>query len=78
MTLKQWIKVIDPCIDVVIWGNTTENEPIYEGSLFNIPWIYMDYQIGRPDGNTEEPIYITQKTNEYGVTLPCITINVIE
>lgn len=78
MKLGKWIKVIDPVIEVEIWSQYTEDEPLYKGSMFNIPWTLVDKEIGRVDDITNEPIFIVQRENEYGVTLPCIIINIIE
>ena len=78
MKLEKWIKVIDPVIEVEIWSQYTEDEPLYKGSMFNIPWTLVDKEIGRVDDITNEPIFIVQRENEYGVTLPCIIINIIE
>lgn len=78
MKLGKWIKVIDPVIEVEIWSQYTEDEPLYKGNMFNIPWTLVDKEIGRVDDNINEPIFIVQRENEYGVTLPCIIINIIE
>ena len=78
MKLGKWIKVIDPVIEVEIWSQYTEDEPLYKGSMFNIPWTLVDKEIGRVDDITNEPVFIVQRENEYGVTLPCIIINIIE
>ena len=78
MKLGKWIKVIDPVIEVEIWSQYTEDEPLYKGSMFNIPWTLVDKEIGRVDDITNEPIFIVQRENKYGVTLPCIIINIIE
>lgn len=79
MKLGKWIKVVDPVIDVEIWSQySEEDEPLYKGSMFNIPWTLVDKEIGRVDDNINEPIFIVQKENEYGVMLPYIVINIIE
>ena len=78
MTLKEWLKPMDLIFDVTIWGKNDE-EPLFEGPAFNIPWTIVDYKIGRTNKqDKEEPIFITTYTNEYKVKLPKIIINVIE
>lgn len=77
MTLKEWLKKIDLVIDVKIWGQNGQI-PLFEGAAFDIPWTIIDFQIGRMDSSTEEPIYISTYKNEKNVTLPIIVINVIE
>lgn len=77
MTLKKWMKYVDPIVDVEIYGS---DELLYKGPMFEIPWTLVDYPIGRNEDTkgdfNEEPIFIHQITNEYNVTLPCITINI--
>ena len=77
MTLKNWMKYIDPIINVEIYGS---DQLLYEGPMFDIPWTLVDYPIGRDEDTkedfNEEPIFICQKTNEYNVTLPYIVINI--
>ena len=78
MKLKTWIKQIDPIVDVVIWGDSS-TEPLFEGSMLNIPWHLVDLPIGRKNkADTDEPIYISIDKNEFGIEQPTITINVIE
>ena len=78
MTLKEWLKPMDLVFDVAIWGSDDE-EPLFEGSAFNIPWTIVDYKIGRVNKqDKQEPIYVTIYKNEYNVHLPKIIINVID
>ena len=77
MTLKEWIKKVDLVIDVKIWGQDDET-PLFEGSAFDIPWTIIDFQIGRTDNSTEEPIYICTYKDKNNIELPIIVINVIE
>jgi hypothetical protein len=77
MILKNWLKNMDLIFDVTIWGKDDE-EPLYEGEAFNIPWTIVDYPIGRMNNDKEEPIYICLHKNKYGVNLPKVVINVIE
>ena len=76
MTLKNWLKDMDLIFDVTIWEKDDE-EPLYEGEAFNIPWTIVDYPIGR-ENDKEKPIYIYLHKNKYGVNLPKVVINVIE
>jgi hypothetical protein len=74
MTLKEWLKPMDLVFEVSIWGS--DEEPLFEGPAFNIPWTIVDYKIGRIDkqDKREEPIYIAVNN----VHLPKIVINVID
>lgn len=74
MTLREWIVQVDPIIDVIIFG--IEEEPLFKGAAYDIPWTLVDYPIGRNDDLNEYPIFITPEKNEYGVSLPIITINI--
>lgn len=76
MKLKKWLKYIDPIVDVKIFGPDSE-EPDFEGAAFNIPWTLIEHEIGKIDNDLEEPIYICEYTNEHGVRLPLIVINII-
>lgn len=80
MKLKKFIKLLDPIGDIIIWTDGCGDEPVYEGSILDMPWIYLDYQIGRVEGeDDEEPVYISKRhKNQYGVELPCLVINLIE
>lgn len=75
MILKDWLKQIDPIVDVKIWG--VDDEPLFEGSALDISWTLVDYPIGRIEDNGEEPIYFSTYQNKYGTTLPIIIINII-
>lgn len=77
MTLREWLKEIDLIIDVKIWGQDNEI-PLFEGAAFDIPWTIVDFQIGRMEDSTEEPIYICTYENKNNTIRPMIVINVIE
>lgn len=86
MKLKNWLKQTDSMFDVAIWGDD-EDEPLYKGSAFNIPWTIVDLKIGRKNDYkeddksafiTDEPIFITTYKNEHGTIMPLISIAVIE
>ena len=62
------------CCDVIIFG--IEEEPLFKGAIYDIPWTLVDYPIGRTDNSNEYPIFITLEKNEYGVSLPVITVNI--
>lgn len=80
MTLRKWLKVIDPICDIVIWADYDNEEPIFEGSVFDIPWVWVDCEIGRGenDDSEDEPIYISKHINKYGVEMPLIVANIID
>ena len=77
MTLREWLEKIDLVVDVKIWGQDNEI-PLFEGAAFDIPWTIVDFQIGRMEDSTEEPIYICTYENKNNVIHPMIVINVIE
>ena len=75
MKLKNWIKYVDSLNDIIIWG-VDDKEPLFEGSVFEIPWTIVDYKIGRVNPeDTDEPIYVTRMDRD---GQPKIIINVIE
>ena len=76
MILKEWIKLVDPIVDVVIWTQDDKDEPAFEGSVLDIPWWLADCEIGRADSfDCDEPIYISTHTNRFNHELPVIVIN---
>ena len=77
MKLKDLIPLIDWLSHVVIWteDSAEDEEPAFDGCVMEIPWIYMDMKIGRPQGEIEEPIYISQKE---GTHEPVMVINLLE
>ena len=77
MKLIDWIKFIDPVVDVIIFVDS-EQEIRYEGSLLDIPWYLINHEIGRIDKEDgDEPIFISCRQNKYGAILPTITNNLI-
>lgn len=82
MKVKDLLKVVDPIIDVDIWTQFDDEEsgPSFSGSMLDLPWIYLDFEIGFPKGKDEgeKPIYICTHTNEHGVELAYMAINVID
>ena len=77
MKLKKLANMIDWLTHIVIWTEDSVNdeEPAWEGYWMNIPWVYMNMKIGRPAGETEEPIYISRKENS---NEPIMVINLLE
>lgn len=74
MKLIDWIKQVDPIVDVIIWF-PEEEEPIFKGALLNIPWTLTEKEIGRKNqDDDEEPIYISMNENH----LPVIVINLLD
>lgn len=76
MKLKELTPLIDWLTHVVIWteDSISDEEPAFEGVWMEIPWIYMDMKIGRPQGETEEPIFISRKEN---TNEPIMVINLL-
>ena len=78
MTLKKWMKCVDPIIDVVIWTDDDDDEtPSFSGHMLDIPWWYLDCKIGCPDEDADSPIYISKHENKYGYTEPCVVIHLL-
>ena len=58
MKLKKLIKLFDPLNYIKIFSNTQdEEEPIYEGIIFDIPWWIVELKIPQKLKNGEEPIH---------------------
>lgn len=81
MKLKKWLKYVDPMVTITIYTDKSIDDiPAFDGNPWDIPKKYKNMKIGRPkwDDSGEEPIFITHFTNEHGVILERITINLIE
>ncbi len=81
MKLKKWLKYLDPIVEIVIYTDKSpDNKPAFEGNPWDIPKKYKNMKIGRPkwDNSGEEPIFITHFTNQHGVVLERVTINLLE
>lgn len=76
MKLKKWIKQIDCLSNVIIWDSNSDEEPLFEGVIFDIPWVLTECQIGRANSK-EEPIYLSTKKDSFGNVMPLIVINLI-
>lgn len=77
MKFKEWMKVVDPICDVAIWTQYDNDTPAFEGSLLDVPWYFLDYEIGRADNNSDEPIIISTYIDEHGRKMPIIVISLI-
>ena len=78
MKFKKWMKVIDPICHVEIWTQYDKETPAFEGNLLDVPWYFLDYEIGRNDSdNSEEPIIVSVYTDKHGRKMPIIIIELI-
>lgn len=79
MKFGKWMKnIIDPLCDVEIWTQDEPDEPAFKGSILDIPWYFMDFEIGREDPkDKDEPIFISYKINSNNVILPVLVVNLI-
>ena len=80
MKLKKWLKYVDPIVQITIFTDKTSDDvPAFDGAPWDIPKKYKNMKIGRgKNDDGEEPIFITHFTNNHGVILDRITINLIE
>lgn len=83
MKLKEFIKLIDMLSHVTIWiadEKEDEDKPAFSGIVMDIPWWLTEYYIGREEGNTEEPCYVSYDPNLYkeGRGDAVLVINVVE
>ena len=79
LKLKDIIHLLDPVTDVVIWTQEDDEEdgPNWEGSFLDIPWYYLDYEIGSLDPNADEPISFREDLGETHNHRSGIVINLI-
>ena len=54
LKLNDVIRLFDPLVRVVVWTDDQDpeddnEEPAYEGSLLDLPWYFLDYEIGSYD-----------------------------
>ena len=51
MKLGEFLKYFEPFVDVVIWLKDEEEEPVYCGTIFDIPYGYIDYELVDKDND---------------------------
>lgn len=95
MKLRDWISQVDGTEDVMLWvaddpegkkpryndilDPGEEPEPWWKGSVYEIPWSYIDWEIGDPYEKEplEKPICINIEPNERGIKTAYINIYII-
>lgn len=81
MKMKKLIKILDPLTYIEIWTDEPleDDEPNYEGYLLDMPWYFLNYEIGRPpEDSSDEPIYVSIFHNIKTQRLePVVVINLI-
>lgn len=82
MKLINFLKMIDPLDNIVIWTNESdENEPEYDGSILEVPYWLLLLNIGRVEEDADEPIRISLVDHTFldGTTkkIPSYIVNVI-
>lgn len=81
MTLRKFLKVMDPMVRCKIWTSDQaedETTPEFEGWLMDIPYFYAEYKIGRVKGSSCEedpPIFYVDDLDKQGH--PGLVINLI-
>lgn len=82
MKLKKFLKLIDMLSHVAIWiaDEKEWDEPAFSGTAMDVPWWLTEYYIGREEGDTEEPCYVSYDPNLYeaGRGDAVLVINVIK
>ena len=64
LKLKDVIYLLDPIMDVAIWTQEDDKEPSWYGSFLDIPWFYLDYELGSLDEKDDEPISFREDLGE--------------
>jgi hypothetical protein len=53
LQLKDIIGLFDPIVNVVVWTEEEDEDagdgPSWSGSLYDLPWYYLDYYLGYDD-----------------------------
>ena len=73
MKLKDVIKYFDMLIEVRIWLEGEDDEPVFKGFLMNIPWYFIEYELDASDEYGGFDVYTDEETNR-----PCLGIYLIE
>ena len=69
MKLSEFIGVLAVDIPVVIWHNDDLIDPVFEGSVFDIPYGWLDSDIV-PKDDVYEGIYLSADLDAYKETNP--------
>lgn len=79
MRIRDWLEVVEPLVDVVIYEDDepVDDEPVFNGSAYDVPWTIIDWEIAKEDLDGTKPISIGTHTNKYGNKSNCIYIYAI-
>lgn len=84
MKFKKVFKYFDAFLDYRIFtinAATKEEELVYEGNAFDIPWSLLDSELVKKKNIGEDyegAIFIDVKTNKHGVNVPAVDVYVLE
>lgn len=73
MKLKKFLPLIDCLTKVEIQTQDCESDPAFTGSILDIPWIYLNMKITRPNEYADEPVCIDIVDGQ-----PVMVINLLE
>ena len=68
MLLKDFLSVFDTNADIVIWHKDDEDSPVYKGSIFDVPFGWLDATVIKPKDEYDGG-YISQDLDK-GTKIP--------
>ncbi len=51
MTLQNFCSVFDPCSNIVIWHEDDNKDPIFQGTIFDIPFGWLKCKLVKTKGD---------------------------
>lgn len=76
--LKDIIRLIDPLSHVALWVNdedwADDEEPAFEGSAMDVPWIYLDFYLYKDEKKDVYPMMSAVTENKGDL----LVINLVE
>jgi len=65
MTLYEFLSVFDGIDDIIIYHQDEPDKPVFEGSILDIPYIWLDSIVmGRDETEDYDGAYISQDLDE--------------
>ena len=79
MKLRKWLKNINPIsLNIVVWDEDSikDEEPVYAGSIWDLPWWVAEGKISRLNKDDDEPIDFRENLGKEFKNKPGVVVTV--
>ena len=66
MKLKDFLKYFDGLDYIILWHESDSEEPVYEGTMFDVPFGWINCKITPPDKQSWDGIHISKIEGKKG------------